>query len=81
MTVVGPVPRWSRFLPFTAASYLHWLIASSWRKRTAATLYPDQATDLVRRASTGESKAQLARDFEISRETVYQYIRAAQGNG
>ena len=44
-------------------------------------LNTDQVTELIRRAATGDSKAQLARDFEIDRETVYQYLRAAQGTG
>ena len=39
-------------------------------------LTTQQATDLIRRAAAGEAKAELARDFEISRETVYQYLRA-----
>lgn len=39
-------------------------------------LTPEQAADLVSRAAGGEAKAKLARDFEVSRETVYQYLRA-----
>jgi DNA invertase Pin-like site-specific DNA recombinase len=39
-------------------------------------LSPDQVSDLWRRAGAGESKAALARDFNISRETVYQYLRS-----
>ncbi|WPE96024.1 recombinase family protein (plasmid) [Pseudomonas aeruginosa] len=35
-----------------------------------------QAADLRQRAAAGESKAQLAREFHISRETLYQYLRA-----
>ncbi|MBB6018866.1 recombinase family protein [Deinococcus radiopugnans] len=36
-----------------------------------------QVTDLRQRAESGESKASLARDFGVSRETVYQYFKAA----
>lgn len=45
------------------------------RKRT---LTPERAAELVRRASSGVSKALLARDYGISRETVYQYLRHAK---
>ena len=44
------------------------------RKRS---LSPDQVSELRRRAGEGEGKAVLAREFGISRETVYQYLRAA----
>lgn len=37
-------------------------------------LEPKQAERLRRRAKNGESKTQIAKDFNISRETVYQYI-------
>lgn len=39
-------------------------------------LTPQQADELRQRASTGESKAGLARQFGVSRETVYQYLRS-----
>lgn len=39
-------------------------------------LEPKQAMRLRQRAKSGESKTQLAKDFNISRETVYQYIRS-----
>ena len=35
-----------------------------------------QAADLRKRAKAGEKKAALAREFDISRETLYQYLRA-----
>lgn len=38
-------------------------------------LTPERAAELRRRAATGEKKAQLAREFGISRETLYQYLR------
>jgi DNA invertase Pin-like site-specific DNA recombinase/RimJ/RimL family protein N-acetyltransferase len=41
------------------------------------TLTPEQAADLVRRAVAGIPKTVLARDYGISRETVYQYLRQA----
>ena len=34
-----------------------------------------QAEDVKTRAAAGESKAKLARDFCISRETIYQYLK------
>jgi DNA invertase Pin-like site-specific DNA recombinase len=42
------------------------------------TLTPLQIADLKQRVTAGEKKAQLARDFKISRETLYQYLRAGQ---
>jgi DNA invertase Pin-like site-specific DNA recombinase len=42
------------------------------RKRT---LTAEQVADLKRRVDAGEKKTQLARDFKISRETLYQYIK------
>ncbi len=45
------------------------------RKRS---LSDGQVTELQRRASTGEAKAQLAREFGISRETLYQYLRDSE---
>ena len=41
------------------------------------TLTSAQVSALQQRAEQGESKASLARDFGISRETVYQYLKAA----
>jgi DNA invertase Pin-like site-specific DNA recombinase len=38
-------------------------------------LSPEQADELRRRAETGEQKTGLAREFGISRETLYQYLR------
>jgi DNA invertase Pin-like site-specific DNA recombinase len=35
----------------------------------------DRITELCRRISGGEQKAKLAREFGISRETLYQYLR------
>ncbi|EFC79888.1 Resolvase helix-turn-helix domain protein [Parafrankia sp. EUN1f] len=39
-------------------------------------LTPDQARDLAERAAAGARKSDLAREFGISRETVYSYLRA-----
>jgi DNA invertase Pin-like site-specific DNA recombinase len=39
-------------------------------------LTSSQILDLQHRAAAGEAKAGLAREFGISRETVYQYLRA-----
>lgn len=44
------------------------------RKRALST---DKAAELAWRAAAGESKAALAREYGISRETVYQYVRNA----
>lgn len=39
-------------------------------------LVDDQVVELRRRAGAGEPKATLAREFGISRETLYQYLKA-----
>jgi len=39
-------------------------------------LSPEQVADLRQRAAAGEQKATLAREFGISRETLYQYLRS-----
>jgi DNA invertase Pin-like site-specific DNA recombinase len=39
-------------------------------------LTPEQARQLCERAAAGEPKSALARQFGISRETVYSYLRA-----
>lgn len=39
-------------------------------------LCPELATELRRRAAAGEQKATLAREFGVSRETVYSYLAA-----
>jgi len=41
-------------------------------------LSDEQRADLRRRADSDESKLQLAHEFGISRETVYQYVRVEQ---
>jgi len=38
-------------------------------------LSPEQVADLRQRATAGNQKAALAREFGISRETLYQYLR------
>jgi DNA invertase Pin-like site-specific DNA recombinase len=43
-------------------------------------LTDDQAAELRERAAAGESKASLARAFDVSRETVYSYLRAGDTN-
>src|SRR5512132_1040987 len=42
------------------------------------TLTPERAAELVHRAGGGIPKVVLARDYGISRETVYQYLRQAR---
>ncbi len=44
------------------------------------TLSDEQGSELNRRVAAGEQKAQVAREFGISRETVYQYLRRADGS-
>jgi DNA invertase Pin-like site-specific DNA recombinase len=39
-------------------------------------LTAEQAANLRKRAKAGEKKAALAREFDISRETLYQYLPA-----
>ncbi|HEY5496763.1 MAG TPA: recombinase family protein [Syntrophales bacterium] len=39
-------------------------------------LSPEQVAELQQRAAAGEQKAALAREFGISRETLYQYLRS-----
>lgn len=39
-------------------------------------LSPDRIAELRQRVAHGEQKAKLARDFGISRETLYQYLKA-----
>jgi DNA invertase Pin-like site-specific DNA recombinase len=39
-------------------------------------LTAEQAAELRRRAAAGEKKAALAREYKISRETLYSYLRA-----
>ena len=41
----------------------------------ARALAPERAEELRRRVAAGEKKSSLAREFGISRETLYQYVR------
>jgi DNA invertase Pin-like site-specific DNA recombinase len=41
-------------------------------------LSPERVAEVRQRAADGEKKAQLAREFGISRETLYQYLRAGE---
>lgn len=50
----------------------------AYRGRTRA-LNTEQVVQLRHRAADGIPKATLAREFGISRETVYQYLRASSG--
>ena len=38
-------------------------------------LSPEQVTELRLKVSAGEQKAKLAREFGVSRETLYQYLK------
>jgi DNA invertase Pin-like site-specific DNA recombinase len=42
-------------------------------------LSEDKVSELKQRVAGGEQKAALAREFGISRETLYQYLRSANG--
>lgn len=44
------------------------------RKRSLSAV---EIAEVRRRIAAGDKKAQVARDFGISRETLYQYLRAA----
>ena len=44
-------------------------------------LTPERAAELRQRAAKGETKTLLAREFGISRETMYQYLRSGDGSG
>jgi DNA invertase Pin-like site-specific DNA recombinase len=48
------------------------------RKRV---LVPDQVLAIHQRLADGAKKAELARELGISRETLYQYLRASVSNG
>ena len=48
------------------------------RKKSLST---EQADRLIQRVVDGEQKATLAREFGISRETVYQYLAGGQNGG
>ena len=41
-------------------------------------LSPERAAELRQRVKAGEQKAKLAREFGISRETLYQYLKAVE---
>ena len=45
--------------------------------RSHETLVDNQVVELRRRARAGEQKATRAREFDISRETMYQYLKMA----
>jgi hypothetical protein len=42
-------------------------------------LPPEKVAELRQRSGNGEKKAALAREFGISRETLYQYLRQETG--
>ncbi len=48
------------------------------RKKALST---EEVTDLRRRVAAGEQKAKLAREFGISRETLYHYVREGKTAG
>ena len=49
-------------------------VRGAYRGRRRA-LSPERAVELQRRAGAGEQNTALAREFNISRETLYQYLR------
>lgn len=48
-------------------------------KGRGKTLNAEKESALIRRAAAGEAKATLAREFGISRQTVYQYVQQKNG--
>jgi DNA invertase Pin-like site-specific DNA recombinase len=42
-----------------------------------AKLTPERVAEMMARVAAGDKKAVIARDFGISRETLYQYLKAA----
>jgi DNA invertase Pin-like site-specific DNA recombinase len=50
-------------------------------KGRRSSLSEAQRAELRKRVESGESKLQLSKEFGISRETVYQYLRAAEMAG
>jgi hypothetical protein len=50
---------------------------SAARKRGEKTLTPERTAELVQLAGSGISRVVLARDYGISRETAYEYLRQA----
>ena len=44
-------------------------------------LNKEQVRELQERVALGEKKANLAKDFNIRRETIYQYLKRGQGEG
>jgi len=50
-------------------------------KGRAKKLDPEQVQQLLDQAAAGATKTSLARDFHLSRETVYEYLRRANQHG
>ena len=44
-------------------------------------LSPERIQDVLAKVASGVPKAQVAREFGISRETLYSYLGEATGNG
>jgi len=67
------------------APTLHWrppgeyLPARPAYRGRAPALNAQQVAQLRQRVADGTPKARLAREFGVSRETVYQYLRASPG--
>ncbi len=76
LTVLGAVAQFERDLikerqrEGIALAKKHGVYRGRRRKLT-----PEQVAKLRARVEAGEKKAPLAREFEISRETLYQYLR------
>jgi DNA invertase Pin-like site-specific DNA recombinase len=51
----------------------------AYRGRVRA-LSSDQQSELIKRIEAGEAKAQVARDFGISRETLYRYLKRLEAS-
>ena len=60
---------------FLGKEFAVFLLADSVYRGRKKSLTPDRMAALRRRAPAGEKKAQLAREFGISRETLCQYLK------
>jgi len=78
LSLLGAVAEFERNLIRTRqAEGIHLAKGRGVYRGRKPSLSEGQIADLRRRALTGEKKAALAREFSISRETVYQYLKPA----
>lgn len=63
--------------PDVTKSFLTKEDAQKWARGIERQMTDEQVQELRKRVAAGEKKAVIARDFEISRETLYQYLKEA----